>query len=1086
MQLLSFELGAAMTIITPHGPEFLVNTVTADSQAGGQTVQLAGGRFMVVWTGSFINDPNAYPSNTNFANADVRAQIFNADGSKFGGEFVVNTTTAGVQLFPTATHLSDGHVLVTWTDGIGPLFGGVTEPQASIRGREYDANGVAVSSEFVIANAVTNGLEYGVAATNDGGFVVTYQTGGASAANPPGNLVGQIFTTANVATGTQFIIDNTNPFITKPFVTVESDGDIIVAWQDQSGYLIARLSSIGVFQSSSQLPFGYDVRNILTLATGGYAVVGVHSTDVRAPTDIFAIFNSADGTLSRQVTLASLPANAQTNVTASPTSNGGIVASWLLEDGNDTIFNIAAQAFTPIGDPIGTPFAVNTTMTGNQNNPSIAQLTNGDFVIVFNDNSGTGGDTSGYAIRAQIFDINPVNQAPVAVNDRFVAALVGESYTADYLTDNDTDLDGNPLVVNAISNIQGGTVTFDFNTQSFQFTRNSPAGLVTFDYTISDGAGGTATANAKLLPSPDDVATVRGGINFVDFLANDYLVSRPDGYDFSFNFLQPVNGLGFGPTTMDETAQLYLGANYLFNQTGYAFLPVGQSIVTTVSYTVSNPVTHVIDHIASLNLTLEGWTQLGGIGADNLVGTVQADHLVGGTGAVNTLTGGAGDDWYTVSVAGDVIVENANEGFDSLWTALPTYILPQNVERLFYSGPVASAFVGIGNSADNFIGGLSGNDRLFGAGGNDILRGSGGDDRIFGGSGEDRAVYSTAVGAATVTRLANGTVRVTTTSEGTDFLRGVETLRFGFDSQNITAYAAHDGNGDGDSDILYYSNSSGSILNAGFQNGAFTQTNTLGDTGSSNWDVQASGDFNYDGTSDLVLKNAVSGQFYVWTLTNGVQTGGFNLGTIGTNWNIASTGDFNADGNHDLLWRDSNNGHIYVWTLDNAGHQTGGASLGVLGIDWTAGKAGDFDGDGDSDVLLRNSTTGQVYLYTMQNGAFAGGQSLGVFGANWGLAATGDFNGDAISDIALKNTTTGQFYLLLMNQDRSYTGSSLGIIGTDWNIATTGDYNKDATDDLIWRNVNTGQTYLWAMEDGHQAAIGSGSSGVFGSDAVIV
>ena len=73
-----------------------------------------------------------------------------------------------------------------------------------------------------------------------------------------------------------------------------------------------------------------------------------------------------------------------------------------------------------------------------------------------------------------------------------------------------------------------------------------------------------------------------------------------------------------------------------------------------------------------------------------------------------------------------------------------------------------------------------------------------------------------------------------------------------------------------------------------------------------------------------------------------------------------------------------------------------------------------------------------------------------------------------------------------MNSDGSSTGVNFGVIGTDWNIATTGDYNKDGTDDLIWRNSTIGQGYLWAMEDGIQAASGSGSLGPIISDLVIV
>jgi RTX calcium-binding nonapeptide repeat (4 copies)/FG-GAP-like repeat len=459
--------------------------------------------------------------------------------------------------------------------------------------------------------------------------------------------------------------------------------------------------------------------------------------------------------------------------------------------------------------------------------------------------------------------------------------------------------------------------------------------------------------------------------------------------------------------------------------------------------------------------------------------------------------------WYGLPTYETVeSVESQTQGFDTLSTR---FINSGTVtgDVLFYLGDdyydgrlgtVGGRIAGFagndtllaGAGNDRLEGGFGG-DFLSGGAGNDILIGGADNDRLIGGAGNDTAIFSGASTAATFTRLANGSVRVTTAGSGNDIVRGVENLQF----SNMTiappnAYAAHDANGDGDSDLIFYSQSSGLISRTDFAGGTAAGNAVVGNTLSGNWDVQATGDFNYDGTSDLVLKNAVTGQFYVWTVTNGVQTGGFNLGTIGTNWNIASTGDFNADGNHDLLWRDSSNGHLYAWTLNASGGQTGGTSLGVIGTDWTAGKSGDFDGDGDSDVLLRNSNTGQVYIYTMQSGLLAGGRSVGVFGADWGLAATGDFNGDGISDIILKNNVTGQFYGLMMEANGGYFGVNYGNVGTDWSIATTGDYNRDGTDDFLWRNANSGQAYLWALQDGVQAATGSGNIGIYSADAVIV
>ena len=88
------------------GTEFLVNTTTALSQYDSSITALADGRFVVSWTDFSFGGGN-----------DIRAQVFNADGSKAGMEFLVNSTTTSDQLWPSITALADGRFVVSWTDG---------------------------------------------------------------------------------------------------------------------------------------------------------------------------------------------------------------------------------------------------------------------------------------------------------------------------------------------------------------------------------------------------------------------------------------------------------------------------------------------------------------------------------------------------------------------------------------------------------------------------------------------------------------------------------------------------------------------------------------------------------------------------------------------------------------------------------------------------------------------------------------------------------------------------------------------------------------------------------------------------------
>ncbi len=72
----------------------------------------------------------------------------------------------------------------------------------------------------------------------------------------------------------------------------------------------------------------------------------------------------------------------------------------------------------------------------------------------------------------------------------------------------------------------------------------------------------------------------------------------------------------------------------------------------------------------------------------------------------------AGNDTYIVDNAGDVIIEAASGGTDTVKTALAAYTLGAEVENLIYTG--TAAFAGTGNAANNAITGGKGNDTLNG------------------------------------------------------------------------------------------------------------------------------------------------------------------------------------------------------------------------------------------------------------------------------------------------------------------------------------------------------------------------------------
>ena len=136
----------------------------------------------------------------------------------------------------------------------------------------------------------------------------------------------------------------------------------------------------------------------------------------------------------------------------------------------------------------------------------------------------------------------------------------------------------------------------------------------------------------------------------------------------------------------------------------------------------------------------------GGAGNDKLDGGAGNDTLDGGAGA-DTLKGGAGDDTYVVDNAGDVVVENASEGTDTV-NASVSYSLADNVENLTLTG--STAINGTGNALNNVLVGNSAANVLDGGAGNDTLDGGGGSDYLKGGIGSDVYLFARNFGNDTI------------------------------------------------------------------------------------------------------------------------------------------------------------------------------------------------------------------------------------------------------------------------------------------------------------------------------------------------
>ncbi len=271
-----------------------------------------------------------------------------------GAEFPVNSTTQGAQMAPATAALANGGFVAVWIDGSGS--------RDMVRGQVFDAEGAPVGQEFAVSGASGNNQAMPrVAGLADGRFVVAWGDRSEVPGFSFGDIRAQVYLSDGTPQGDSFIVNATTlRDQTLPDITALEGGGFVVTWLDGSLTVTPTgpAARAQVFAADAA-PVGAEIlaHGEVPVGEAGNAVLGL--------------------------------------------ADGGFLMLW---QGRSLNGSLSGQVYSAEGAPQGASFTVNQTTQGMQGEPAMAALSGGRFVVAWTDGSRTGGDTSGTAIRAQVFD----------------------------------------------------------------------------------------------------------------------------------------------------------------------------------------------------------------------------------------------------------------------------------------------------------------------------------------------------------------------------------------------------------------------------------------------------------------------------------------------------------------------------------------------------------------------------------------------------------------------------------------------------------------------------------------------------------